>query len=755
MATTDPMAHIATAFQEVANLVRQGGGPEDLMSIVLTGDISHHATTPTVPPDMLMPEGAGDVYGDILNMDGDPFTAAEAATQQSIMDMMDDQQGKMLAVASGSEARTALAASSFEQAMQDLARSGVTIDDEELVNVLAGNFGIPESDLDQELKEHERRFADWESQAVPPTMVDPNISNVPLIIDEFGPSAQETIGALPPSVDQFTSALNVPVISDEDMFLALGGQDTTVDGGGPPLYELGQGKLPADLEGDYSFWDTDLTTGYQPPEIKVITAGLPGGEDDEKEVEKEVEKVEDQEVVTEVVNGESTRNEQVRAIFSDLYNMIRTDPGKRDYVVTELTTLLESPHFANSNYYFMIFPDGFIGDVKEISQQEANSIAAQWQWSLSENPEARARANYLRWDKVIDDYGALRDEPDEVLVEKKDAGAGTGVGLAELATELEASTDKESDYAKVLRGMFDSEPSGTGRLGFEYIGLSPDDPSIRLFVYRGPDGKSQDLYGWIDKEAIGEPHQVFAYGALEGTINPDPKGFSPLKLGGYTWVLYGDRDPASANRWVLEGQPATFPVGGMDVTGAGMPTTANLWHLSNAPGLQWDALRAAEMGEDIYNPIKWGARRFGYGEARGKYMLSGEMAGGFPEWLQTSGYQETPAEDIAQQWESLVRESTALGQPTGEGAWDPIGGTQAGYIRGDDPDAVKRNTIYMIMAALGAGEGMGSMAMARTLSDMYDVYATQQLAQMGQPGGFAGEFSKWLAPGAVPGSVPG
>jgi hypothetical protein len=732
MAVTDPMEHIATAFQEVANLVRQGGGPEDLMNIVLTGDLSMLSAPQDIDQQMLMPEGADDVYGDILNMSGDPFTAAEAATQKSVIDMMDDQQAQMLAMSSGSEARTLLAASSFEKTMQDSLGSGVTIDDQELLDVLAGNFGISESDLDQELKEHERRFADWESQAVAPTIVDPNISNVPLIFDEFGPSAQETAGALPPSVDPFTSALNGPAISDEDyesMFLpdelrsAFGypiAQTVEDQDSGLPLYEIG-GDLPREL-------------------VDYLT------EDDEKVVETEV--VTDRKAVSAGTGGENTINEEIFKHLSFIYESISKGDLSVDKAGEALATLIGSPMWTQSSYHARIFPAGVTPDK---IQREALKIAQEWGFSLDKDKgdeERRYLGNFDRWEFIIDSYGGA----DYRMKPTTDTGTGTGVGLAERATELEYSTDEESAYIIAYRGWLDAK--NKGKQGYEYIGsfpgpTDPDTPKVELFVYRGIDGKSQELYG-ITWQLIGTEvtPRISYYGTLEGQVT---KGPSQLTLGGYTWILDETKEIHSANRWATGGQQAITATGGMALGGTGMPVGVGWGDMS--PTQQWDALRAEEMGEDIHNPIKWGARRFGYGEARGKYLLAGGGAGQpFADWLGASGYRETPVEDIAQQWESLAGVSAGLGQPRGEGSLTNLGFAQESLIGGDDRATTKRRTIHMIMAALGAGEGMGSRAMARTLSDMYDVYATQQLAQMGQPGGFAGEFSKWLAPGAIPGS---
>jgi hypothetical protein len=251
-----------------------------------------------------------------------------------------------------------------------------------------------------------------------------------------------------------------------------------------------------------------------------------------------------------------------------------------------------------------------------------------------------------------------------------------------------------------------------------------------LDLWFGPDKK---LWG---TEVVGGISQLISYGDLVEGITQDNE--TEYTLGGHTWT----HDPTSARPWQLKRvQPAVAMAGG-----APLPLQSTLGTLT--PTKQWETLRAQEMGEDIWNPVRWGTRMQGFKPAYGQFLLSGKQFGSpFHEFVQ-SGAQP----DMAQGWQELARASAGLTSPLDLAGADELAlGRQIGYQGLITGDAARTNAVLMAAAAMGAGQGYGADAMRTQLASMYDVFASEAAAS-GQP---AGGFIDWLNQRIVdmPGSV--
>ena len=151
----------------------------------------------------------------------------------------------------------------------------------------------------------------------------------------------------------------------------------------------------------------------------------------------------------------------------------------------------------------------------------------------------------------------------------------------------------------------------------------------------------------------------------------------------------------------------------------------------------WDALRASEMGDDIYNPTLWGARRQGFNPAQGRYLLSGGLGDtgqstSFAEWLPT-----LYSRDRGDLWKDAVLASNLM---SGEAEWANVPEGKRDLmqlLQGQMQGPGARGALTSMAATgLGAGDGYVSSALRNRITDMYDLYSSQ-MAATGQPvGGF-------------------
>ena len=159
----------------------------------------------------------------------------------------------------------------------------------------------------------------------------------------------------------------------------------------------------------------------------------------------------------------------------------------------------------------------------------------------------------------------------------------------------------------------------------------------------------------------------------------------------------------------------------------------------------WDALRASEMGDDIYNPTLWGARRQGFNPAQGRYLLSGGLGDtgqstSFAEWLPT-----LYSRDKGNLWEDAVLASNLM---SGEAEWADVPEGKRDLmqlLQGQMQGPGARGAMTsMASTGLGAGDGYISSALRNRITDMYDLYSSQ-VAATGQPvGGFLGYLNQTM-----------
>lgn len=166
--------------------------------------------------------------------------------------------------------------------------------------------------------------------------------------------------------------------------------------------------------------------------------------------------------------------------------------------------------------------------------------------------------------------------------------------------------------------------------------------------------------------------------------------------------------------------------------------TGGMHALAGDPQRQWDAIRAREMGDEVYNPVMWGARRYGFRPAFGQFLLSGGMVDGqakpFYEWLPSS-----EDRDSGSDWSNLLKASELYTNPSGW-ADTSLGSLPQRIYSSMQGDAAKTNIINMVSTALGAGEGYTSDALRGSVANWFDVYAAQAAAE-GKP---IGGFVDWL-----------
>ena len=162
-----------------------------------------------------------------------------------------------------------------------------------------------------------------------------------------------------------------------------------------------------------------------------------------------------------------------------------------------------------------------------------------------------------------------------------------------------------------------------------------------------------------------------------------------------------------------------------------------------SPEQTWEAMRVQQMGEDIYNPVRWGARNVGFAPAKGQYLLSGANRS-FTDWMsQTQGGKGLNMADL---WDEAVEASSTMGTQFDPSTLMP---NQLNVMNLLGGDAARENALLMSYAALGGGPGVGGRAMYSQLGSMYDIFAAQQAAQGLPASGFLEYLDSLMAPGAI------
>ena len=361
----------------------------------------------------------------------------------------------------------------------------------------------------------------------------------------------------------------------------------------------------------------------------------------------------------------------------------------------------EFPHKSMDNAYFLARIEEIMntpeGQGSGFAGRSAEDILASW----GENPRFMQVVTSSEVEPGITDEG----QPTATVTTK----------TAEVPAGPLQGTPVDAAAAAPILTRISAPPREDGTREFNYF-RTPEG----LDLWFGPD---KNLWGTVPQPD--RSVQLISYGELvEGITQGDDTEYT---LGGHTWI----HNPFSAQPWQLKRvQPAVAMAGG-----APLPLQSTLGSMT--PPKQWETLRAQEMGEDIWNPVRWGTRMQGFKPAYGQWLLSGkQFESPFHEFVQ-SGAQP----DMAQTWQELARASAGLTSPLDLAGADELAlGRQIGYQGLITGDAARTNAILMAAAAMGAGQGYGADAMRAQLGSMYDVFAAEAAAS-GQP---AGGFIDWL-----------
>ena len=220
------------------------------------------------------------------------------------------------------------------------------------------------------------------------------------------------------------------------------------------------------------------------------------------------------------------------------------------------------------------------------------------------------------------------------------------------------------------------------------------------------------------------------------------------KSGGIEYYNFGNElyeyNPSAraGQPWNIVQTPQTMDTAMQEtgMSGFQLPPAAltDVW----SPEQTWEAMRVQQMGEDIYNPVRWGARKVGFAPAKGQYLLSGANRS-FTDWMsQTQGGKGLNMADL---WDEAVEASSTMGTQFDPSTLMP---NQLNVMNLLGGDAARENALLMSYAALGGGPGVGGQAMYSQLGSMYDIFAAQQAAQGLPASGFLEYLDSLMAPGA-------
>lgn len=341
-----------------------------------------------------------------------------------------------------------------------------------------------------------------------------------------------------------------------------------------------------------------------------------------------------------------------------------------------------------------------------ISEQLSRSEAAK-----AANPEA---SDVESLDKLVEEITSLEE-----------ATVPAGEPTAPIGTEGSMFATGSEGWQQVLNSI---NEAGTTTNSYQFLyDVILNNGEIQ---HRYVNPSDNQVYGIIKGE-YNQDHKLSNHGTLQ-LIN---------EIGDYTTYLTSDGHQIYKHQienfmpTYHRGQaPAVSPAPATGDQIASMPDINALQGLSGEQ--QWDAIRAAEMGDERFNPVMWDARRYGYNPARGRYLLSGGMVDGqtkgFAEWLPTSG-----TRDISEMWKNAVRASETMdtGQfPEGLDMEDRnlLMNLQS-IMQG--PNA-QTNLLHMAGTGMGAGEGYISDALRRNIANEYSRYAAEQAGKGLPVGGF-------------------
>jgi hypothetical protein len=329
-------------------------------------------------------------------------------------------------------------------------------------------------------------------------------------------------------------------------------------------------------------------------------------------------------------------------------------------------------------------------------------------------------------------------------------GWGKNPRVVEIITDSEAKTGTTGEGQQITTVTTKTAEAPAGPLqgtlvdadtAWPILNKMRDSQDDTYDYFVSPEGRQlwadQEKNLWGTQRGPDGTDQLISYGAMVKGITQ--ANGTQYTLGGHTWLHNPDN---TAMPWQIQGAQPAAAMGG----GGVLPVQSTLGGMT--PTKQWETLRAQEMGEDIWNPVRWGTRMQGFQPAYGQWLLSGQQfASPFHEFVQSGA-----APDTAQGWQELVQASAGLTSPLDITGVDPMAlGRQIGYGGLLQGDAGRTNAILMASAAMGAGQGMGAQALRGQLGSMYDVHAAQAAAA-GQP---AGGFIDWLNQQITPGSMPG
>tara|TARA_R100000808_G_scaffold770_1_gene3716 strand:- start:9630 stop:11591 length:1962 start_codon:yes stop_codon:yes gene_type:complete len=299
--------------------------------------------------------------------------------------------------------------------------------------------------------------------------------------------------------------------------------------------------------------------------------------------------------------------------------------------------------------------------------------------------------------------------------------------IQEAGSPVEFGTEK---YNKVIR---DITANNFGMYIEDATGISEDGLRVYMFV----DPNTQNVYRH-SPAPVGSSGYDLLWDLGKMTLEKTPKEgevFHVYKLGNETYhynKLY--------DRWNKPRDPSAIP--SLSSIASSMPDDSTAHLFGKTPTEQWDILKAQQMGDQAYNPVMWGARRYGLRPAFGEFLLGGGLVDGkmrpFHEWLPTQGDRDT-----SQDWATLVKASQMSADPSSYLGYDSTNPENLRLLAMQSlmqGDAAKTNILNMASTALGAGEGYASDSLRSHLSSLYDIYE----AQVGAKGKPVGGFASWL-----------
>lgn len=229
----------------------------------------------------------------------------------------------------------------------------------------------------------------------------------------------------------------------------------------------------------------------------------------------------------------------------------------------------------------------------------------------------------------------------------------------------------------------------------------------------------------------------------------ESNGYNLYSIGGQTISYDTDSEEWSfAPPSFIDTQAGVQAGAGTGYGGVPSPSYLASIEMSEGPKKVWETIQASQMGEDVYNPMLWGARMHGFQPAFEKYAYSTPRGTSFASFIQE------PSDVPAGRWEELLRASASGGRLKNmEGFGETPEERLASrgrmlqfyeYLTGPQKDEY---TVALLAAAMNAGEGMGGAALRRRLGTMYDVYSAQAASGMQPVGGFVSHFgSNILSP---------